>query len=141
MNLQPTSIFVYGTLMRGQCRHRVLEGQEFLGEAGTVNRYRLFDMGSYPGLVESSDGLSIEGEVYRVDNDCLRVLDQVECVDQGLYARRRIDLQAPFDSQPVEGYLYLRSTQGLKDCGRRWHGGSRRETWAGGPPPVPPATT
>ncbi|QDU38266.1 Gamma-glutamylcyclotransferase family protein YtfP [Maioricimonas rarisocia] len=140
MNVQPTSVFVYGTLMRGDCRHRVLAGQAFLGEARTVSRYRMFDIGSYPGLVESDDGLRIEGEVYRVDKDCLRMLDQVEGVDHGLYARRRIHLEAPFATQPVEGYLYLRSTQGLKDCGKRWHGASRSETWAGGPPPAPPAT-
>ncbi|MEW4528969.1 gamma-glutamylcyclotransferase family protein [Maioricimonas sp. JC845] len=136
MNAQSTSVFVYGTLMRGDCRHRVLAGQEFLGEARTEGRYRMFDVGSYPGLVESTDGLAIEGEVYRVDNDCLRVLDQVEGVELGLYERRRIALQAPFGTAPVEAYFYLRNTHGLKDCGSRWHGGSRMQQWDGGPPPT-----
>lgn len=137
MSAQFTSIFVYGTLMRGDCRHRVLVDQQFLGTARTECRYRMFDVGRYPGLVESADGLAIEGEVYRVDHDCLRVLDQVEGVDLGLYQRTRVALQPPFDTMPVEAYLYLRSTRGLKECGTRWHGGSRTQKWDGGPPPAP----
>lgn len=130
----PALIFVYGTLMRGDCRHAVLAGQQFMGEARTEPAYRMFDVGTFPGLVEAADGLEVEGEVWRVDERCLARLDAVEGVDEGLYARRPIRLQAPFETAPVEAYFYLQSTAGLRDCEWRWHGRSRGMNWEGGPP-------
>jgi gamma-glutamylcyclotransferase (GGCT)/AIG2-like uncharacterized protein YtfP len=129
-----TCIFVYGTLMRGDCRHGALAGQEFVGDARTVAAYRMYDVGTYPALVEATDGLEIEGEVWRVDAACLARLDGVEGVDEGLYARRPIRLQAPFEATRVDAYIYLQSTTGMTDCGPRWHGRSREMKWEGGPP-------
>jgi gamma-glutamylaminecyclotransferase len=130
----PTLVFVYGTLMRGDCRHGALAGQEFAGEARTIAAYRMYDVGTYPALVEAADGVEIEGEVWRVSAACRARLDAVEGVDEGLYARRTIRLQPPFDTSPVEAYFYLQSTSGMRDCGSRWHGRSRGSTWNGGPP-------
>ena len=129
-----TLVFVYGTLMRGDCRHSALGGQEFVGEGRTVAAYRMYDVGTYPALVETADGLEIEGEVWRVDAACLARLDGVEGVDEGLYARRPIRLQPPFDTTPVVAYFYRLSTSGMPDCGSRWHGRSRGSVWHGGPP-------
>ncbi len=129
-----TLIFVYGTLMRGDCRHSALSGQEFFGEARTVASYRMYDVGTYPALIEDAHGLEIEGEVWRVDSACRARLDAVEGVDEGLYARRPIRLQPPFDASSVEAYFYRHSTSGLRDCGARWHGRSRGSVWNGGPP-------
>jgi len=98
-------IFVYGTLKRGYCRAANLVGQQFLGEAKTLAHYRLFDCGSYPGLVEAENGLEILGEVWTVDAACLRQLDLVEAVEEGLYRRGPIKLQPPFDSL-VESYCF-----------------------------------
>ena len=129
-----TLVFVYGTLMRGDCRHSALAGQEFVGEARTVAAYRMYDAGTFPGLVEAADGLEIEGEVWCVDAWCLARLDVIEGVNEALYARRAIRLQTPFETTPVETYLYLQSTIGMPDCGPRWHGRSRSMKWEGGPP-------
>lgn len=129
-----TLVFVYGTLMRGDCRHGALAGQEFVGEARTVAAYRMFDVGTFPALVESADGVEIEGEVWCVDDWCLARLDEIEGVSEGLYARRAIRLQAPFAAILVQGYIYQESTAGMPDCGARWHGRSRGMKWEGGPP-------
>ena len=41
------NLFVYGTLKRGFRNHRLLERQQFIREAVTLPRYRLFDRGAY----------------------------------------------------------------------------------------------
>ena len=90
-------VFVYGTLKRGQQRNHVLANQTFIGPATTAADYRMYDLGSYPGLieVESGSGDQIQGEIYRIDPTCLRQLDQIEAVDQGLYERREIRFDPP----------------------------------------------
>ena len=113
-------IFVYGTLKRGHCRAHFLNGQTSLGPARTAEQYRLVDCGEYPGLIESTSGLSIEGEVWDVDDRCLKELDREECIDVGLYARRAIQLLAPHDQDTVQAYFYLGDTRGLPDCGTCW---------------------
>jgi gamma-glutamylcyclotransferase (GGCT)/AIG2-like uncharacterized protein YtfP len=130
-----TNIFVYGTLMRGDCRHGALAGQKFLGDAKTAPRYRMYDVGTYPALVESADGLSIEGELWSVDDACLARLDDVEGVPDGLYARRPIKLQPPFEVTPAQAYFFLKSTSGMTDSGQRWHRRSSKTKWDGGRPP------
>ena len=112
-------IFVYGTLKRGYRLSSFMEGQ-FIGEATTVADYRLFDIGSFPGLVEQSPGVEVVGEVWAVSDECLAVLDEVEAVDEGMYRRSLIRLQSPFDELEIESYFYLKRTDGLADCGSCW---------------------
>lgn len=124
-NLTATSppsirIFVYGTLKRGYERAFVLQGQRLLGEAATRPRYRIFDCGEYPGLVDAEQGVSIHGELWSVDSACLRRLDEVEGVAYRLYERREVQLLEPYADAPVQAYFYLRSTNGLPDCGNCW---------------------
>src|SRR5215471_201591 len=60
-----TIVFVYGTLKRGERNHRLLADQEFLGAAVTVPRYRVFDLGPYPGLVrDDATGLAVRAELF-----------------------------------------------------------------------------
>jgi len=113
-------IFVYGSLKRGYALHHLLTSQLSQGQAVTRPLYRLFDLGSYPGLVEWPDGLAIRGEVYQVNRECLKRLDEVEGVAEALYARRRILLQPPFDRDEVHAWFWLRSVSGLPDCGAEW---------------------
>ncbi len=121
MSASPAStiLFVYGTLMRGDVRAPALAGQQFLGPATTQPRYRLVDCGDYPGLIEAAAGVGIEGELYAVDAECLRKLDLIEGVDEGLYERRPVLL----DDRPGAGtvaYFYLGPIDDLPDCGRSW---------------------
>jgi gamma-glutamylcyclotransferase (GGCT)/AIG2-like uncharacterized protein YtfP/lysophospholipase L1-like esterase len=112
------NIFFYGTLKRGGCRSHVLRGQRFAGEAKTVAKYRMYNTGSYPALVEDEDGLEVEGEVWEVDDECLQVVDAIEAVPD-LYERKPVSLTGP-GMDGVETYIYRRSVDGLPDCGGRW---------------------
>lgn len=114
-------LFVYGTLKRGHSRAHLLHGQRFVGEGRTLPKYRLYNCGGFPGLVpDELDGRAIEGEVWDVDAACLKTLDKVEGVAEGLYRRTTVELESPFDAQRVETYLYARNIAGLVDCGCRW---------------------
>lgn len=116
-----TNVFVYGSLKKGYALHGYLMHQKFLGECQTAQLYRLFDCGSYPALVRvAANGLSVKGELFCVDPDCLAQLDIVECVSDQLYERSVIQLQTPFESIKAEAYFYVPSTSGLTDCGDRW---------------------
>lgn len=118
---QRTLIFAYGTLMRGECRHWLLQDQQFVGEAHTAPQYRLYHCGTFPALVaDGQQGNSIVGEVWSVEGSRLQALDDEEGIADQLYQRARINLAAPFANQVVEGYLYLGSTASLPDCGVSW---------------------
>src|SRR5262249_53161627 len=72
-------LFLYGTLKRGCRNHHLVAGQEFLGPARTLPRYRLYDSGLYPCLVEDTmQGCAIAGELWRVEADALERLDEFE---------------------------------------------------------------
>jgi len=113
-------IFVYGSLKRGYALHTLLQGQLSLCDAVTQPLYRLFDLGSYPGLVEWPDGLAIQGEVYQVDFECLHRLDEAEGVEERLYARRKICLQTEFKGRDVHAWFWLRTIATLRDCNVAW---------------------
>ena len=113
-------IFVYGSLKRGYGLHHLLAGQAFRGPATTFPLYRIFDLGSYPGLVDWPEGLAVQGELYQVDSECLKRLDEAEGVDEGLYARRVIMLQPPYDRVEASAWFWLNKVAGLRDCGTSW---------------------
>lgn len=116
-----TLVFVYGSLKRGLSNAGLLHGQRFMGTAVTRPRYRMFDWGGYPGMVErAGDGLAIHGEVYEVDDACLADLDRLEDVDQGLYRRGPVELAGPFHDHRVEAYFFDRPVDGLCDGGVDW---------------------
>ena len=114
------TIFVYGSLKRGYVLHHLLDGQQFLSEAKTDPVYRLFDLGSYPGLVEWPSGLAISGEVYRVDVECLCRLDEAEGVAERHYVRRNVQLQTKIDNDDVQAWFWLGSVRDKRDCGAEW---------------------
>ena len=113
-------LFIYGTLKRGHCRARMLDGQRFIGGVQTKPIYRLVNCGKYPGLIraDTADGRAIEGELWEVDRVCLALLDEEEGVDVELYQRVAVEIE----DQPhrVEGYLYLHDQSSLADCGNCW---------------------
>ncbi|MDP0499981.1 MAG: gamma-glutamylcyclotransferase family protein [Verrucomicrobiota bacterium JB022] len=105
---RPTLVFVYGTLKTGGTNHHYLKGQKLLGEARTEPGYRLYVVADYPGLVaDRSDQEGVQGELWAVDAATLPALDELEGLDEGLYAREPIQLQAPFDRHEVVTYYYL----------------------------------
>ncbi len=115
-------LFVYGSLKRGFSNHHFLQGQTFLGEARTLPVYRMFDYGGFPALVSATaDGMAIEGEIWQIDGACLAKIDELECVDHGLYERTTAKLAPPHHK--LEGailYRYLRDVSRLPDAGVVW---------------------
>jgi len=114
-------LFVYGTLKRGHSNHGYLRSQQFVSMAMTQPRYRLHDLGGYPGMVlDERDGISIHGEIWEVDADCLARLDELEDIEGGEYAREPIPLLSPHDQAPIEGFRYLRDVSHAPDIGGSW---------------------
>lgn len=118
-----TVIFVYGSLKRGYALHHLLSTATWLGTARTQPLYRLFDLGSYPGLIEWPDGTEVAGELYEVTAEQLKTLDEAEGVDEGLYARRPIRLQptrAGTAIEHAEAWFWLHPVAGCRDCAGQW---------------------
>lgn len=113
----PIRLFVYGTMMRGCCRHAALAGQRFLGEAISASRYRLYDLGPYPALVECEDGRAVIGELWEVNTDRIPLLDRIEDAPE-LYRLTTIELANP--PGEAQAYLWQRGVEGLAECGTRW---------------------
>lgn len=70
-------VFVYGTLLRGEVNHGLLADAELLGVHRTEPRFTLYRLGAYPGL-SGAGGTAVRGEVYRVNDAGLKVLDRLE---------------------------------------------------------------
>ncbi|WP_395742754.1 gamma-glutamylcyclotransferase [Prosthecobacter sp.] len=115
-----TLVFVYGTLKRGGDNHHWISQQQFVGEACTKPMFRLYDLGGYPGMVRADEGLSIQGEVWSVDEAGLIKLDVLEDTEGGEYERVRVVLEGEWAERAVEGYVYLRSVEGRREVGVRW---------------------
>jgi gamma-glutamylaminecyclotransferase len=72
-----TKIFTYGTLLAGEPNHRILRGSRCIGPARTPPRFKLVDLGSFPGMLAEGN-TAILGELYEVDDDVLGALDRLE---------------------------------------------------------------
>lgn len=94
-------LFVYGTLMRGECRHGALGGRRNVAEIEPAEvTGRLVDCGSYPGLLPVATG-RVVGELVRVLDveGTLAKLDRIEGylgegVPGSLYHRVVVDARA-----------------------------------------------
>ena len=114
-----TYLMTYGTLRSGKRNNYLLNDATFVGKVKTKPKYRLFDCGHYPCMIESTDGYSVEGELYLVNEHTLAVLDQLEGVPV-LYKRTTIEIEDCPHS--VQGYIYQRDVSRFKECGKAWHG-------------------
>lgn len=116
-----TLVFVYGTLKRGCTNHCFLHDQKFVGHARTVPGYTLYDLGGFPGITpEAADANGVSGEVWSVGPDALLRLDAFEGVNEGLYRREPIPLQAPFANRKVEAYVPTATLTGRRLVGAEW---------------------
>jgi gamma-glutamylcyclotransferase (GGCT)/AIG2-like uncharacterized protein YtfP len=82
-------VFVYGTLRAGEANdiERVaaqhgIDAPRFVGAA--VVRGRLYDFGSYPGLVPDDAASFVRGDVYQINTALVPVLDEIEEVYPGV---------------------------------------------------------
>jgi gamma-glutamylcyclotransferase (GGCT)/AIG2-like uncharacterized protein YtfP len=113
------TLFVYGTLMRGGVRHRLLADQRFLGEARTLPCYALYDFDAHPGMVRGDGGgRAVAGELYEVVVSRIPELDAAEDAPE-LFRLESIEVEG--QEEMVYAYLYQRSVVGVKAYyGDRW---------------------
>ncbi|MBB2916694.1 conserved hypothetical protein [Cupriavidus taiwanensis] len=105
-------VFVYGTLRAGEvndlnaaARRHGIAAPTLLG-TGTVAG-RLYDFGTYPGLVLDAGGGPVVGDIYEIADALLPVLDEIEEVYPGqatLFVREEQAVQ--HNGQPVACLLY-----------------------------------
>jgi gamma-glutamylcyclotransferase (GGCT)/AIG2-like uncharacterized protein YtfP len=91
---QPSAryVFVYGTLRKGEERdiNRLRPAPRWIGRGSVAGV--MHHLGSYPGLVLGGQG-TVHGEVYAVEAELERVLDEIEEVwpqQTGEYAKREV---------------------------------------------------
>ena len=114
-------VFVYGTLKRGCSNHHFLAGQKFVGEARTAPGFRLFDLGSHPGMVvRADDQQGVTGEIWEIDAPCLKRLDALEGIAEDMYRRKVVPLLPPFADRGIEGYVYPHDVKGRREVGATW---------------------
>lgn len=70
-------IFVYGTLMTGFENNHLLSNSELLGKAITADKYKMTAR-FIPYLTKKDGDTHIFGEVYEVDEQTLRSIDNLE---------------------------------------------------------------
>ena len=113
-------LFVYGTL-RSESGHPMNEVLRGYGGRVGLGRVRgaLYDLGRYPGAVETRETAAfVHGEVYllRDPGRDLEALDRYEGLDEKRpeFRRDRIDVELD-DGRTVEAWIYLynRPTAGL----------------------------
>ncbi len=121
-------LFVNGTLMRGLALHANLDGAEFLGQARTAPRYRLYSIEDiHPGMFEvAQGGVSVAGEIYRVSEATWTRIEAGE--PPGLY-RGPVQLM---DGRDLDGILYPRELAEGKHRDISEFGDWRAYTMAGG---------
>jgi gamma-glutamylcyclotransferase (GGCT)/AIG2-like uncharacterized protein YtfP len=122
-------VFVYGTLRAGEAndinhaaeRHGIARPQ-CLGTAHV--RGRLFDFGSYPGLVlDEETGASVLGDVYRIEDALVPVLDEIEEVYpgvEGLFRAHSLRVAVTLDNAPmhIDCLLYPVTEEAVKGLPR-----------------------
>lgn len=106
---------MYGTLQRGRRYHHLLwwkRGVEFVSE-GRI-KGRLYDLGSFPGVVEAPDQWSyVYGELYSLESpdDTLNHIDAFEGYsphdpDDSLFVRKLTEVFLP-DGRSVKAWTYF----------------------------------
>ena len=94
-------IFVYGTLMEGQPNHERFLGNSTYTSTAVLYGYALFDLGSYPAIYPANTpdtgkssllgSPAVKGELYRVDEDTLRMIHTLEG-EGSLYHYREVSV-------------------------------------------------
>ncbi|HEX8844834.1 MAG TPA: gamma-glutamylcyclotransferase family protein [Pyrinomonadaceae bacterium] len=96
-------VFVYGTLRRGSGRSMEIRfpDSKFIVEA-TVSG-SLYDLGAFPGLLLSDSTSSVTGEVYEVDDETLKKLDDFEASTR--YRRKQVETSPDSDRRVCWTYV------------------------------------
>lgn len=94
-------VFIYGTLRAGEINDiNLAAARHAIGQPRLVGRTavagRLFDFGTYPGMVVDAQAELVIGDVYEVDDALVAVLDEIEQVYpgvDGLFVSQKVNLE------------------------------------------------
>ena len=103
------NVFVYGTLMTGECNHGYLKNSLYLGPAA-LEGHVMYNVGWYPAIV-SGEGIVI-GEVYDVPNEDMPSIDKLEGEGE-LYCKKCEMVSVNGKKEFVLFYVYLQDCCGL----------------------------
>ena len=94
--------FTYGTFRKGECRHSILQSFKpvFIKTITTAPQYKLFDLGSFPGMAKGNK--VVVGELYELPEEALTVFDGIEG-HPVFFKRAEIKL---VDGSYAIGYIY-----------------------------------
>jgi len=112
-------LFVYGSLKRGFANHTLLSAARYVDTCWTAPLYRLYVYGNYPAMVFHENGISIEGEVYRVDGS---TLEQIDIFEEVPVEYRRVPVFLQNLEFRVETYLFQKDVKRLPLGGNCWTG-------------------
>lgn len=115
-------LFVYGSLMRGMERASFIGNPQKALFAGTgVARGTLYEVGSFPGMIESANGSMVAGELYELFDpeiffETLDLIegyrpDQPEC---SLYVRKIITVVTPEGERRAWAYIFNQPVTGFQ---------------------------
>jgi gamma-glutamylcyclotransferase (GGCT)/AIG2-like uncharacterized protein YtfP len=95
-------VFIYGTLRREGARSikEQFPSVKFIGGA-TIDG-SLYDLGEYPGISIGDPESTVVGEVYEVDAEILKELDEFEAAD----GYRRMQMEARIHGRNVMCWIY-----------------------------------
>ncbi|MBF0121632.1 MAG: gamma-glutamylcyclotransferase [Desulfobacterales bacterium] len=101
-------IFVYGTLLKGMSRAKMLLDSNYLGYAMTTAS--LYNTGDYPGMKEG-ENITI-GEIYDITEKKMHYLDTVEGYeetdpDNSLFIRKEIAVQKISNGEFIDAFAYF----------------------------------
>lgn len=112
-------LFVYGTLRKGERNHYLIRKAECVEQNAYIFG-AMYDTGEgYPALL-LDDSKKVLGELYRIDDEMLRIVDRLEGYrperNENLY--ERIHIQVFAEDREYEALVYVAgaSMNGLTDC-------------------------
>lgn len=99
-------VFVYGTLKKGFPANKYLSNSSFIGTANSTEEYSIYANYMFPAMLEIPSKLGVFGELYIIDPDDRKKVDEYEGVAFNLYELKQINLSKISLS---ENYLHLES--------------------------------
>ncbi len=106
-------VFVYGTLRQGSAGAISIRFPNSRFIAGAMVNGSLYDLGAYPGLLANESNSPVVGEVYEVDDETLRQLDEFE--GSSNYLRKQVEilvndeLRTCWTYEPDPQFCFLRT--------------------------------
>ena len=97
-------LFTYGTLRKGFSNSHLLDGAKYVGTAKTLEKYSLYESG-IPFVFKDQSVSHIFGELYRVDELTLTIIDRLEGHPE-CYRREKVQVVNE-EGRNVTAWLYF----------------------------------